>query len=113
MIMLVPISPEVPKSRAPKWWPGLGMVLLLCLSFIEMEPLLKEDQRYLQMLTRYFFKGDTKLPSHFAQDYLSIRPLLRLAPCKAQWDLRRLLLANFLHGSATHLYFNIIGAFAA
>ena len=113
MILLVPISPEVPPKRAPKLWQGLVLMLVLSIIYTETEWILKEDLRYIQRVTHYLSKEETgKSPPH-QDNFLALRPLQKIAPAKASWDFQRLFVANFLHGSTAHLIFNLIGAFAS
>jgi membrane associated rhomboid family serine protease len=114
MILLVPVYPEVPKRQRPKLWPGLVLLIVLALTYIEAHPTLDADTQYIESIQSIIMDGDgsKKLKSD-AQTYLQLRPLLRIAPAPADWDLRRLLFANFIHGSEIHLFLNMIGAFAA
>lgn len=115
MILLVPISPEVPRYHWPKLWQGLVMILLMGIIFLETDSKVQADSQYIESLQSLIQKdqdtgGNTLRPE--LQRYLRLRPLLRIAPCRADWDLPRLLFANFLHGGLLHLTLNLIGVFA-
>lgn len=114
MILLVPTSPEVPKARQPKLWPGLVMVLFLCIAFFEVYETLTKDTQYIESLQAFVVAGPDGTPTlrQDAQGYLKLRPLLRIAPSKGDWDLERVIYANFIHGSLLHLFLNLIGVFA-
>jgi membrane associated rhomboid family serine protease len=114
MILLVPTSPEVPKSRAPKLWPALVTVLLLAIAFIEIYDTLMADGRYIESLQSFVVSGPDGVPTlkKEAHVFLKLRPLLRIAPAKGDWDLERVIYANFIHGSFIHLFLNLIGVFA-
>jgi|GEM_PF-1223512 len=114
MILLVPISPEVPKIHLPRLWPGLVFIIMLCLCFLEIHDTLVADSRYVETLQTYVIqsktgKSELKPEGH---QYLKLRPLLKLAPSSGDWDLKRLLFANFIHGNIPHLFLNLVGAFA-
>ncbi len=114
MILLVPTAPEVPRARLPKLWPGLLLTLILAISFLEANDILKADYEFLNDLTPWLVAGPNGdiILSPEGQEHLRRRPLLKISPAKGDWDLRRLLFANFIHGSIWHLAFNLIGAFA-
>jgi len=114
VILLVPTSPEVPKARLPRLWPGLLLTLILAITYLEVNSILQADYDFLTSLTPWFItgpNGDTIL-SPEGHIRLRQRPLLKIAPAKGDWDVGRLLFANFIHGSVWHLVFNLIGAFA-
>lgn len=114
MILLVPTSPEVPQRRWPELWPGLVLALSLATIFLLVHSILLEDMNYLNDIGPWVTqneKGETVLTSE-GEEYLKKRPLLKIAPAKGDWDLARLMLANFVHGGVPHLVFNLIGAFA-
>ena len=50
MILLVPTAPEVPKVHKPFVWPGLVLVLILCLGFIEASTLVEADSQYIDSI---------------------------------------------------------------
>ncbi len=114
MILLVPTSPEVPKARAPKLWPALVTVLLLSIAFIEIYDTLMADSHYIESLQSFVVAGPDGMPTlkKEAHVFLKLRPLLRIAPAKGDWDLERVIYANFIHGSFIHLFLNLIGVFA-
>jgi len=114
MILLVPMSPEVPRSRAPKIVPALAAVLILCIAFLEVYDLLLADGEYIESLQSFVVSGPDGRPAlkPEASGFLSVRPLLRVAPAKADWDIERLILGNFIHGSLAHLLLNLVGVFA-
>lgn len=114
MILLVPISPEVPKFHKPRIWPGLVFVLVLAIAYLEAHPILKRDSGHIDDLQNLGIsrQKDGKI-SPQVHEFLKKRPLLKISPAKGDWDVRRLLLANFIHGSTFHLMLNLIGAFAA
>lgn len=114
MILLVPVTPEVPKARAPRLWPGLVLVLILGIAYLEMTDVLEADSEYLNHLSSWVKMGPDgeAVLSEEGQAYLKLRPLLRVAPARGDWDIPRLFYANFLHGGPAHLLFNLIGAFA-
>lgn len=118
MILLVPITPEVPKARAPQLWPGLLLVILLGIAYLETVDMIQRDSDYIDSLQNYLVSdeaaqaGDTNFSTQKAGEFLKLRPLLKIAPAKGDWDLRRLLFANFIHGGHLHLFLNLIGVFA-
>jgi membrane associated rhomboid family serine protease len=114
MILLVPVSPEVPKRHARQIWPGLVLVIILCVGFLEISATLDADSQFvddLYAVAAHPVRGEIQLPPK-AQPYMALRPLLKIAPSKADWDFKRILYANFIHGSQVHLFLNLIGAFA-
>src|SRR5438105_102356 len=114
MILLVPTSPEVPKARAPRLWPGLVLMLILGITYLEARDTLEADYDYLNDLSSFVQtndRGEAELTKE-GNKYLKQRPLLRITPSTGDWDIRRLFYANFIHGSVPHLLFNLIGAFA-
>lgn len=110
MILLVPVRPEVPRPQQPRLWPGLLFVLILGLVFLEAHPILKNDNDYVTQVQDIPLKKQNPVSEMNA--YLRIRPFLKIAPAKDDWDLKRVLLANFLHGSIPHLFLNQIAIFA-
>jgi len=76
------------------------MMLILGVCYLESASILRDDEAFIDKWTSE------------KSALLRLRPLLRISPAPGDWDLRRLLYANFLHGSAPHLAFNLIGAFA-
>jgi len=114
MILLVPINPEVPQVLKPKVWPSLIMVGFILLSYLSTKDILKADNDYVESVETSLGSGNSS-SQHLdakAEHYLSLRPLLAVAPAKADWNFERLLKANFIHGSPTHLLLNSIGLFA-
>lgn len=110
----MPTSPEVPKNRHPKLWPGLLLTLFLAITYLEVSDILRADIDFLNNLTPWFEtapNGETVLTPE-GHEHLKQRPLLKISPSKGSWDLGRLMFANFVHGSFWHLAFNLIGAFA-
>ncbi len=115
MILLVPVTPEVPKNRAPRLTPSLVMVILLGIAYLETSHILKKDIDYIDSIHNYLLSsgdGDVAFGSEKAADFLKLRPLLAIAPAQADWDLRRLIYANFIHGSFLHVSLNAVGIFA-
>ncbi len=114
MILLVPISPEVPKAHIPMLWPALMLLLLLGLGFLLGFEYVQTDFEYVHSLKSFFVEDESGTPklTEEAQALLKKRPLLSIAPAKGDWDLARLIYANFLHGSLPHLALNWIGVFA-
>jgi membrane associated rhomboid family serine protease len=114
MILLVPITPEVPKKHAPMLWPALLILLILGIGFILGYERIQADFEYVSALKPFLMsdpEGKSGL-SPEAHEYLKKRPLLAIAPSKGDWDFARLIYANFLHGSIPHLVLNWIGVFA-
>lgn len=114
MILLVPISPEVPKFHKPKLWQSCILVLVVAIVFLELLPTLDADTKYIDglqtLLPTITSKKETMEKE--ANKYLRHRPLLRYAPARGDWDMKRLLFANFIHGSPVHLLLNLLGIFA-
>lgn len=114
MILLVPINPEVPQVLRPSLWPSLLLVCLLILGFLTTKDVLKSDSEYISSLENSI--NSRSVPGKHldkeTEEYLALRPLLSVAPSKGDWDIERLLKANFIHGSETHLLLNAIGIFA-
>lgn len=114
MILLVPVSPEVPKPHLPRLWQGLVFVLVLALCHMYFDPVLERDRQYmdgLQQLTRGSQRRGAAITGD-PEQYIALRPLLTVAPAHADWDFPRLAMANFIHGGKIHLALNLIGAFA-
>ncbi len=114
MILLVPYKPEVPQYLSPKLWPSLVIVLMLGIAFLEVKDTLDADRAYVDEVGSMVETDDRGMPSLKPEGhaYLKLRPLMKIAPSKGDWDLKRLLMANFLHGSTSHLLLNLIGTFA-
>src|SRR5688572_29947717 len=114
MILLVPISPEVPKYHRPKLWPSLLMVLAVAIAFFEVYPVLQKDTQYVEsiesLLEEKTYTQDELQKK--ADNYLRLRPLLKIAPSRGDWDIKRLIYANFIHGTPMHLLLNLVGVFA-
>lgn len=112
MILMVPYSPEVPKHQKPRLTMALLSIIVLGAIYLQIHPVLTEDRLYVdQMPVELQSMLDGKLNEE-AHVYLSKRPLLRISPAKGDWDLKRLLYSNFVHGSEMHLLLNLIGVFA-
>ncbi len=114
MILMVPISPEVPRRHIPRVWPALMLMLMLTVAFVVSYPRIEADFAYVNAMKSFVVKNDgtgTEL-SEEAHEYLKKRPLLVVAPAKGDWDLARLIYANFLHGSLAHMALNLVGVFA-
>lgn len=111
MILLVPESPEVPDYHLPRLWQGLILVLFLAISYSYVEPIVTKDKKYVDGVQRLVDNGTIKLETE-KERYLKLRPLLEVAPAHADWDLERLVLANFIHGNRVHLILNLIAAYA-
>lgn len=114
MILLVPISPEVPKFHKPKLWQSCALVLVVAIVFLELLPVLDADTEYIDNLQSLLPTIATKkeVLEKEANRYLRHRPLLRYTPARGDWDMRRLIFANFIHGSTMHLVLNLLGIFA-
>lgn len=114
MILLVPISPEVPSSHRPKLWPGLLLIWMLMIVFIATRGIVESDINYLEDIQSLVEEQEiTGRPeSEVWNLYLKKRPLLKIAPSQADWSIPRFIFANFLHGSLPHLFLNLVGAFA-
>ncbi|MFM8313580.1 MAG: hypothetical protein ACKOA8_04785, partial [Deltaproteobacteria bacterium] len=113
MILLVPLNPEVPHALKPKIWPSILMVFLLVLGFFLTKDIVKSDYAYVESIESDLTEKDSS-SAHLdikAESYLRNRPLLKVAPSKGSWSLEKLIKANFLHGSFSHLVFNSIGIF--
>lgn len=114
MILMVPISPEVPKSHKPKWWPSILMVFTLQLCFLATYSTLDADNRYVESV-QYVLENNLSFEEDVkdqANRLLAKRPLLKISPAKADWTVERLVYGNFVHGTFTHLALNTIGVFA-
>lgn len=114
MILLVPYKPEVPHYLSPRLWPSLVIVLFLGIAFLEAKDTLDADRIYVDEVGSMVDINDQGLPELKPEGhaYLQLRPLMKIAPSKGDWDWKRLLMANFLHGSTSHLLLNLIGVFA-
>jgi membrane associated rhomboid family serine protease len=114
MVLLVPVSPEVPKNQVPRFWPGLLLVLVLVVSYQFVHSIIEADLEYVSNMGKFLFfdeEGKTQL-SDEGHLYLSKRPLLVLASAKGDWSWNRLVVSNFIHGSVGHLILNMLGIFA-
>ncbi len=109
MIVFVPISPEVPKYHAPRLWQGLVLVLILSICYLFTESLVIRDSKYLQGVYKL---AESQSRGKNLDQYLSLRPLLEVAPSRSNLDLEKLIRGNFIHGSHAHLALNLIGVFA-
>lgn len=114
MILLVPVSPEVPKFHRPRLTAPFALIIVLAIVFMELLPTLEADTRYIetvQELIRTKAYTPEQMQSE-ANRYLKSRALLRVSPARGDWDLKRLVMANFIHGSLPHLLLNMLGLFA-
>jgi membrane associated rhomboid family serine protease len=114
MILLVPLNPEVPQLLKPKVWPSVVMVCCLLLGYLLTRDITRADNEYVQSVETSLVMRPSN-SDHVDQEtenYLALRPLLRIAPAQGDWDIDRLIKANFIHGSSTHLLLNMIGVFA-
>ncbi len=114
MILLVPITPEVPKSHLPMLWPALILLLIIGVGFLVSFERTQADFEYVNSLKSYLVPDEDGKPqlTPEAHEFLRKRPLLAIAPAKGDWDVARLIYANFLHGSIPHLVLNWVGVFA-
>ncbi len=114
MILLVPLNPEVPHLLKPKLWPSILMVCCLIIGYIFTKDIIKVDWIYVESVETKLEKkvGKSAHLDQETENYLALRPLLKIAPSQADWDIERLIKANFIHGSLTHLLLNSIGVFA-
>src|SRR6476661_4636521 len=113
MILMVPISPEVPKEHTPRLWPSLLLMILFGLVYLRVQPVVDADTHFtdaLQDLVEVDSRGEARLRPE-GQILLRERPLLTIAPAQGSWNLERLIYANFIHGSVAHLMLNWIGIF--
>src|SRR5580700_8342777 len=99
MILLVPIAPEVPPVHARQLWPGLVLVILLCLGYLEVVGTIDADTRFVDDLYSMDSVGKTKIKDGDQLYNLKLRPLLKIAPAPGDWNLERVFYANFIHGS--------------
>jgi len=114
MILLVPLNPEVPALLKPKVWPSIFMVLCLCLGYFSTRDTVVEDWKFVESVDTTTIKKKSGMVQleETAENHLALRPLLSIAPAQGDWDIGRLLKANFIHGSLSHLILNSIGVFA-
>jgi len=114
MVLLVPVQPEVPKTLEPSFWPGLVLVLLLSVFFLEAHDTIVNDSNYIESLNFLIVDGKNVRTQLTEEEhrYLEHRPLNKIAPCKGSWNIPKLIFANFVHGSFAHLALNLVGAFA-
>lgn len=114
MILLVPYMPEVPSRHAPRLWQALVFVLILGIIHLIAFDTVIADKKYVDEIVPLIETDSRGVPSVDSKtnEYLKKRPLLNIAPAKGDWDWKRLLLANFLHGSKVHVLLNMIGVFA-
>ena len=114
MILLVPLNPEVPHLLKPRLWPSILMVGLLFLGYFLTKGVLLADAEYVDSVETTLRKKPQRstLVDSETEDYLSLRPLLMVAPAQGDWNMERIIKANFIHGSLTHLLLNSIGIFA-
>lgn len=108
MILLVPISPEVPKFHKPTWGPSWGLIAFLAFCYLWFLPVIKADQAYIDQFQA--LKNSGALATEQSErDYLRQRPLLTLSIAPASWSVDRALFSNFLHGGLFHLFLNLVG----
>ena len=50
MILLVPISPEAPRKQANRLWPGLVLILILGIGYLESLPYIEADSKFVDDL---------------------------------------------------------------
>ncbi|MBI1861290.1 MAG: rhomboid family intramembrane serine protease [Deltaproteobacteria bacterium] len=112
MILVVPITPEVPKRLRPKPWYGLVLAGLLIFGYWETTHTIRQDLDYVANLELPPDVATSTQSLPKIDDYLKLRPLLTIAPARGDWSLSRLLMANFIHGSHWHLILNVLCAFA-
>ncbi|MBI4406227.1 MAG: rhomboid family intramembrane serine protease [Deltaproteobacteria bacterium] len=97
----------------PPLWPALIFVLFLCIAYLESFSIITSDTTYIESLRVVTQTDDIYTPSgKTIGTYLKLRPLIKIAPCRGDWNIARLLIANFLHGNLLHLLLNLIGIFA-
>lgn len=108
MILLVPLSPEVPPHHTPRLLYGLAVALLLSVVFLETKEILEKDTQYLESVLAITLDEDLST----RESYLAKRPLLTIAPSKGDWSIKRVMFANLIHGSVPHLVLNLVGLIA-
>jgi len=108
MILLVPVSPEVPKFHKPTWGPSWALVTFLIFCYAWFLPVLKSDQVYIENYQTLKDSDHWKTEEE-EKAYLIQRPLLNFSIAPASWSLERALFSNFLHGGLVHLALNLIG----
>jgi membrane associated rhomboid family serine protease len=84
------------------------MVLSMGILYLNVRDVIQKDTDYVESIQGILEKGK----SEDIDKYLKLRPLLKIAPAKASWSVRKLILANFIHGTNAHLLLNLIGVFA-
>lgn len=108
MILLVPISPEVPKFHKPTWGPSFALVVFLSFCYLWFLPIIKADQAYIEKY-QILKAADTWASFEEEREFLKNRPLLSFSIAPASWSVDRALFSNFLHGGLLHLLLNLIG----
>ncbi len=111
MILLLPYMPEVPRKDTPRLWQGLIFILILGITHLFVYDIVISDTNYTDQLILMLEPSDTILKPEIIES-LKKRPLLSITPAKSDWDFKRLFFANFIHGSFSHLFLNLIGVFA-
>jgi membrane associated rhomboid family serine protease len=89
-------------------------MLLLGIVFLRVQPIVDADTKYtdnLHDLVELDDKGEPRLRPE-GQLLLHERPLLAISPARGDWNIEKLVYANFIHGSAPHLFLNWVGIFA-
>jgi membrane associated rhomboid family serine protease len=90
------------------------MVCCLLIGYFLTRDITRADNEYVQSVeTSLQLKpSNSNHVDQETENYLALRPLLSIAPAQGNWDIERLIKANFIHGSLTHLLLNTIGVFA-
>lgn len=112
MILVVPITPELPRRLRPSVLNGTILAFLLIFGFLNTRVILEKDLSFIDSLSEKIDNAPDHDPNEIIESELSRRPLLKIAPARGSWDLYRLLLANFVHGSTPHLLLNVLCALA-
>lgn len=111
MILLVPVSPEVPRFHRPTWGVSWVVALILIVCYVQFYSTVQADQTYVDRFQQMKEEGQLPDPASEA-DFLSKRPLLNLSVAPKNWSLERAIFSNFIHGSHLHLILNLIGVVA-
>lgn len=108
MILMVPISPEVPKFHKPTWGPSWILVVFLSFCYLWFLPTIQADQNYIESYQTLKESRVWETPEE-ERAFLAKRPLLSFSIAPASWSVERALFSNFLHGGLLHLILNLIG----